>query len=312
MEYEGHSINSLVEKASQRYRFGDYNGGIELLKEALSISPDSGFLHSYLSIGLIRTKRLAAAEYEAQLGMELEPNSSYSHFTIASLLHVKRDFKNALVHLEQTLAIDPEDVDSLVLLSKVCLELGRSDKAKNTLDRALELAPDEPAVLVAYAEYWVEQNQQDRAEHCFNETLSLEPQNMNALIGKGYILLRKGEVGDVREHAIWALQQEPNNSAALGLLTAIKTRKNFLMGSWWRLNSWLISGNDSRTILLMISAYIFFRVLAIGLGDLGYEIIGSVVSLFWLGIVIYMWVGPSWFNKKLEAELRTVRLIDDF
>lgn len=312
MDYEHHAIDRLVEQAAQRYRFGDYNGGIELLKEALSVSPDSGYLHSYLSIGLIRTKRLAAAEYEARLGLEMEPNSPYAHYTFASLLHVKRDFKNALEHLEQTLAIDPEDVDALELLSRVYAELGHLDKAKSALDKALELAPDEPDVLVCMAEFWVRQNQQDRAEHFFNEALSIEPQHLEALVGKGHVLLRKGEVEEAREHAIWALQQEPNNSAALGLLTAVKTRKSFLMGSWWRINSWLVSGNDSRTILLMISAYVIFRVLALALGDLGFEVTGAIVSLLWIGIVIYMWVGPAWFSKKLKAELQTVTLKNDF
>ena len=66
MDYNIYSIDRLIEQASQRYRYGDYDGGIQALKAALSIAPDNGFLHSYLSFGLIKQMRIFAAEYEAK------------------------------------------------------------------------------------------------------------------------------------------------------------------------------------------------------------------------------------------------------
>lgn len=312
MTFDNNSLESLIQQASQRYRYGDYNGGIEALKAALSIAPDDGFLHSYLSYGLIKQKRIAAAHYEAQVGLELDPNSAYAHYAFGSLLHVKRDFKAALFHLERAIAIEPENTSFLELLSQIQIERGQLDEAKETLQQALSLASDDPDILGQFGDYYYKLNNLVDAENYYNEALNLEPQHMNSLIGKGKILLRKGNVADSREHAIWALQQDPNDSFALSLLTSIKARQNPLMGIWWRLNTWLVSGNNARTILLLISAYIFFRVSSVALTDVGYESIGSAVSMFWLGIVIYMWVGPTWFNKRLLAELETVTLNKNF
>ncbi|XOV77531.1 MAG: tetratricopeptide repeat protein [Aestuariibacter sp.] len=312
MDYDANSIDRLIEQASQRYRYGDYNGGIEALKAALSVAPDNGFLHSYLSFGLVKQKRIVAAQYEAQIGLELEPNSAYAHYTLGSLLHVKRNFKAALIHLEQALAIDPENVSFMELLSEIQLGKGQTSEAKETLERALELASDDPHILSQFGDYWYELNNLKEAENYYNEALNIEPQHMNSLIGKGQLLLRQGDISESKEHAVWALQQDPNNNSALGLLTNIKARQNPLMGGWWRLNTWLISGNNARTILLLISAYILFKVTAIALADAGFESIGSTVSMLWLGIVAYMWIGPSWFNKKLKAELETVILNKGF
>lgn len=312
MDYDINSIDRLIEQASQRYRYGDYNGGIQALKAALSIAPDNGFLHSYLSFGLIKQKRVYAAEFEAKTGLELEPNSAYAHYTLGSLLHIKKDLKSALVHLDQALSIEPDNPSFLETLSAVQLDKGLTKEAKETLERALAVAPDDPDILGQFGDYWYELNDVLKAESYYNEALNIEPQHMSSLVGKGQVLLRRGEVNESKEHAVWALQQDPNNHSALGLLTNIKARQNFIMGAWWRLNTWLVSGNNARTILLLISAFIIFRVTAIGLADAGFEDIGSTVSMLWLVIVVYMWVGPTWFNKKLKAELETVVLNKTF
>ncbi len=312
MDYDTNSIDSLVEQASQRYRYGDFNGGIEALKAALSITPNDGFLHSYLSFGLIKQKRISAAEYEAKIGLELEPNSAYAHYTMGNLLYVKRDLKAALVHLELALTLEPENVKFLELLSAIQINKRQLKEAKLTLERALEIAPDDPEILGQFGDYCYEINDLNKAECYYNEALEIEPQHISSLVGKGQILLRNGAVLESKEHAIWALQQDPNNSSALGLLTNIKARQNFLMGLWWRLNTWLISGNNARTILLLISAFMIFRVTSIAFVDAGMETVGSTISMLWLGIVVYMWIGPTWFSNKLKAELETVMLNKTF
>ncbi|WP_215398958.1 tetratricopeptide repeat protein [Rheinheimera oceanensis] len=306
------SIDRFIEIASQRYRYGDFSGGIDALKSALSIEPDNGFLHSYLSFGLIKQKRIVAAQYEAEVGLKLEPNSSYAHYALGKIFHVKRDFNAAITHLKQALAIEPENVSFLELLSSVYLGKSQFAEAKVILDRALELAPDDPDILGQYGDYWYEMNEQYNAEKYYNEALSIEPQHLYSLIGKGQVLLRRGNIAEAKEHAVWALQQDPNNNLALGLLTNIKARQNPLMGIWWRLNTWLISGNKARTIMLLLAAYIFFNVSAIALADAGLELMSSTVSILWFGVVIYMWVGPSWFSKKLKEELETVVLDKSF
>ncbi|MBO9489891.1 tetratricopeptide repeat protein [Endozoicomonas sp. G2_1] len=312
MAYGTDSIERLVEQAEQRYRYGDFQGGVEALKLALAIEPDNGFLHSYLSFGLINLKRLFAAQHEAIIGLELEPNSAYAHYTLANLFQLKRDFDKALQHINDALILSPDNVSFLVLLSAIQLDVGQLQEAKVTLERALALAPSEPEVLGLFGDYWYELNELSKAEIYYNEALSIEPQHFSSLVGKGRTLLRNGNVIEAKEHAIWALQQQPNNSTALALLTSVKARQSPLMGIWWRINTWLVSGNNARTIVLLISAYIFFRVTSVALVDFGYGAIGTGVSLFWLVIVVYMWVGPTWFNKKLKAELETVNLDRNF
>lgn len=312
MDYNANSIDRLIEQASQKYRYGDYNGGVHALKAALSVAPDNGFLHSYLSFGLVKQKRIAAAQYEAKIGLELEPNSAYSHYTLGSLLHIKRDFKGALLHLEKAVAIDPENVSFLELLSEIQLKKGQVIEAKKTLDWALELAADDPDILSQYGDYWYELNKLKEAENFYDAALNVEPQHMNSLIGKGQLLLRQGDISESKEHAVWALQQDPSDYSALGLLTSIQARQSPLMGIWWRLNTWLMSGNYARTILINISTYILFRVTIIELMYAGFVSIGLTVVIFWLGIAIYSWIGPIWFHRKLKAELKTVILSKRF
>lgn len=312
MEDMGVAVQRLIKQAEQRYRYADYSGGIELLKEALSISPDNGFLHSYLSFGLIKVKRQHAATHEAQIGLELAPQSPYAHFMWGNILKMKQKYKQALEFFATAISMEPENDMYHMAYGLTLVALGKNKLAEESLIKALELAPDDPDVLTAYADLLYEENNVNGAEDYYNEALNIEPQHIDALVGKGNVSLRKGDVEEAREHVLWALQQDPNDTSALHLLTSIKFRSNPVMGLWWRLNTWLVAGSQSRTILLLLGGYLLFNIASILLKDAGRVSLGNMVSYFWFGLVIYTWIGPTWFKKNLKAELKSVSLNNNF
>jgi len=305
-------LQRLIERAGQQYRYGDYRGGVESLREALSIDPQHYFAHSLLAIGLLNMKRLVAAEYEARAGLRLEPEAPFAHYAMGEVLKAQLKFKQALKYQQQAIALSPTDADYHGAIAETCALMGREKDAKNYLDKALQLDPENAGILAQLGDWHLRSNQKDKAAQFFDEALALEPQHSAALTGKGRLLLYRGKTEEAYDHAVWVLQQDATDPAALQLLAAIKTRRNPLFGLWFRLNAWLTAGGNLRTIMLLIGAYVLFRLGSQLLQDYGHAEAATMLRYTWLGIVIYSWVGPAWFRAKLEEELKSVRLKPGF
>jgi lipopolysaccharide export LptBFGC system permease protein LptF len=72
------------------------------------------------------------------------------------------------------------------------------------------------------------------------------------------------------------------------------------------------SVGSTRSILVLLFAYLVFRVTTMGFNDLGQPEIANYVQWAWLAIVIYTFVGPTVFMKSLKKELSEVKLSREF
>ena len=124
----------------------------------------------------------------------------------------------------------------------------------------------------------------------------------------GNVLLRRGKVEEAREHAVWALRNDPADRGALRLMAAIKARQNPFLGLWWRYSTWMGSLGDGRAIVVLLGAYVAYRVLTITVADRGNAGLANLVSALWLAFVAYTWFGPAMFRRSLERELESVKL----
>ena len=145
-----------------------------------------------------------------------------------------------------------------------------------------------------------------------SQALSLDPGSTEALVLRGWLHLDEGEVPLALDHAHFALREEPNHDGALRLLVAVKMRQSPLMGVWWRFNAWAVGGTHQRTIVVLVALYLVKQLAVLVADDLGFELLGDVVSYAWLAFCVYTWFGPAMFRRALDAELQGVRLRDDF
>lgn len=305
-------LQRLINRAGQQYRYGDYRGGVESLREALTLDPQSYLAHSLLATGLLNMKRLAAAEYEARAGLQLEPEAHFAHYAMGEVLCAQLKFKQALKYHQQAIALSPTDADYHTAAAETCTLMGREKTARDYLDKALQLDPENVGALARMGDWHFSNNQKDKAEQYFDEALALEPQSAMALTGKGRLLLSRGQLEEARDHAIWVLQQDANDYAAQVLLASVKARRNPLFGLWFRMNAWLTAGGNLRTTMLLIGAYVLFQLGSQILQDRGLTEAAAALRYAWLGVVIYSWVGPAWFRSRLEEELKTVKLKPEF
>lgn len=305
-------IDRLLELAWQRMQHGQIDGAIESLREVLAEDPDQADAHAYLALCLLDKKRVHAARHEASLALAIEPGSEIAHMGMANIAIAQRDFEAAQEHIDQLLEIDPADPRYYVLQADLNRLLRKNDRILPLLQRALELAPESSSVLAELSDYYYGIGDPDQAERYAHESLRQDPESVRGLIAMGYVLLQRGEIEEAREHAVAALQQAPDNSAALALIASIKARTNPLLGLWWRYNVWMNSVGSTRSIMVLLVAYLVFRVATMGFKDMGQAEIANYVQWAWFAIVIYTFVGPTLFIKSLKKELSEVKLSREF
>jgi hypothetical protein len=128
----------------------------------------------------------------------------------------------------------------------------------------------------------------------------------------GHLLLSQGEAETAREHAVAVLQVDPTSTGALHLIAAVKARQSWFLGPWWRAMIWLQAQGSGRSIGVLLVAYVAFRVSLQAASDLGVPELQSAISLVWLAMVAWTWVGPMVFSRMVARELDPVSLRRDF
>jgi tetratricopeptide (TPR) repeat protein len=176
------------------------------------------------------------------------------------------------------------------------------------LEKAFELDPESSEVMAELGEYYANSGALDMAEHFAHKSLRHEPESVYCLVAMANVLLRKGRVNEAKDHAVWALRHDPENQSALHVMAGIKARKSPLLGIWWRYNLWMSSIGSTRSVLVLLLAYIAYRILTMGFDDMGQQILATMAHYVWIGLVIYIFIYPALFQKSLRKELSNVEL----
>ncbi len=306
------TLDRLFSQAFSRLDVGNYNGAMDPLREILGREPDNGGAHALLSVCLYNMKRIHAAHHEAGAALAAEANSPLPHYAMTMSLMGLGKNREAEEHLNILLEMDPEDPDYLMIQAELYELTGREKEVGGVLRRALELAPDNPAVKTAIGTDCLERGKRDVAEAIALEVLEEYPEHQDALTLMGFICLRRGDIEGAREHAIWALQQNPTDHDVLRLLSAIKARKSRLLGLWWRYHAWISELGQSRAILVLLGAFILYRMTSIHLNQNDHALMAGAIHFFWIGVCIYTWIGPELFRRSLQKETGDVMLSDEF
>jgi hypothetical protein len=69
---------------------------------------------------------------------------------------------------------------------------------------------------------------------------------------------------------------------------------------------------STRSVLVLLMAYIVYRVLTMGFEDMGQPDLAGTLQYVWIGLVIYTFTAPALFQKSLSKELNDIVLSKDF
>lgn len=312
METGHHGGDHRLELALQLMRVGQLDGAMGQLRAVLADDPELARAHALLATILLDQHRLAAAEHESALALRIEPENPLALHVAVRVAIATRRFKAAAGLLDQLLALHPGDAEAKRWQARLAGLEGRREEEGRLLAEALALDPEDPDLLSDLADHHLQAGRVAEAERWARRALEVEPGHADSLVSMGFVLLRQGRAAEARDHAVWALQQDPGDRRALSLLVAVKARSSFLLGLWWRWSAWMGSLGDQRAILVLLGAFVIYRVAVVTADYYQHENLATYLQVVWLGIVAYTWIGAGLFQNALRKELATVELRRDF
>lgn len=309
---EERHIAILIEQATARMHLADWRGATDLLRRALAIDPDHPGAHAHLALALLGAKRLAGAAVEFQIALGLDGNDPMCHYAAAAVLRAQRKLDTAWEHCQVALQSDETDADTHVLGAEIRVLRGELSEARELLDRALELESSHTGALVAMARLELAAHRHDEAARWASDALESAPADLDAHVVAGLVDLVRGDTVHAEEHARFALGQDANDRGAIELWAAIKARRSWLLGTWWRLNAWLSLRSESGQIAVLIGSFVVVRVVIILAGAAGWHTLESMLGWVWLGVCAYTWFAPTLWKRMIASELGTVTLDPDY
>lgn len=297
--------------ARQQIAQGQTRGATESLRQALSQDPDHVEAHALLSLLLLEMRRLHAAGHEAELALGLDPQVPLALFASAQVLLARRRLDAAEERIEALLEAAPDWPAAHLALAHLYELTGRREQARPVLEKALALDPADPDVLADLGEWHLDGGDLESAERRAREALEEAPEHAGALVLMGHVLLRRGRVEEAREHAVWALRAG-GGRRAMALLASVKARQSYALGLWYRWSTWMGTLGDGRAILVLLGAYVLYRLGVLAAEDAGQQDVAQWLQIVWLLVVAYTWVGPGWFQRTLQKEVGEVELAKEF
>jgi Flp pilus assembly protein TadD len=300
----------LLTFARRQMRIGNYAGAIEQLRQVLAADPTDAEAHALLAFCLHATKRLYAAEYEAQQALAAAPELPAAHLAAGGIQLTRRRFAAAERHLREALALDPTDATAYRLLASVYDGWDRRQLVEPTLRQGLQHAPDNPELIAELGLHLLHTGKLDEAEARAREALAIDAACADAVLLMGQVMLRRGDIEGAREQALLCLSGDANYAPALHLLCAAKMRANPFLGIWWRFAVWMGRFGNTNTLIIIIGSYVVYRLAGQLLEDSGHGDLASLLSILWLILCAYSWAAAGLFQKMLKKELESVRLRD--
>lgn len=309
---ESRQVAALVEQADRARRAHNWQTAIDLLKRALAIDPERPTAHASLALALLGARRLHAAAIEVDLALGFGPHDPYCHYAAEAVRRSQRKLDDAWRHCLVAMQDNEADADTRVLGAEIKTLQNDRGHARTLLVEALELEPDHVSALTSLAQLEMHDGNLGEAQRRIEEALSENPADVDAHVVAGFIALARSRIDEAEEHARFALQHDASDRDALRLWTAIKARRNVLLGVWWRWNMFVGLRSERSQLGILIGSFVVVRIAIILLGAYGYEDAEILLRKIWLGFCAYTWFAPAIFERMLRRELSNVTLRDDF
>jgi len=154
------------------------------------------------------------------------PAAAREEFSNGHAALVRKDFKEAIIHLEKAVTIYPGFFEAQLLLGTAFMDLREWDKAEKALQNAVEIKSDNAAAMIALGEVYWRQKRNSEAETTLREALKLDDKAWQAHFTLGRLYWDMGDVMKAGGPIGMTLQLKPDLAEAHLLAGNILLRVN--------------------------------------------------------------------------------------
>lgn len=196
--------------------------GIEMLKEAVALQPDSAALRERLGIAMLLGGQQDEAQAEIDAAARLDPNSRQGKYMLVIAAMRERDFKRALTQAQALQAAYPDDVTVWNLLGGIHLAINEPKKATEAFEQALRIKPDSVAATNNLGQLKAGGGDVDGAVAVYRAGLEHSPGNAAISPRLAGLLLTQKKPDEAVQVLADAVKANPANSALRIVLARVQ------------------------------------------------------------------------------------------
>jgi Tfp pilus assembly protein PilF len=305
-----HRPDISLTKAYALMRAGSTDSAVDELRAVLAAEPGHARAHSLLAACLFDKGNAKEALAEAQAALSLHEGDLLGHH-IAGLSHLTlKNIPQAEQSIRRAIEIDPESAESHRLLGVLYDSTAQLKEARAAFEEALRLDPQDGDVIASYADFLIDKGEIDAAEALFAEAPDAMLDETRALIARGKIALRRGDTETAREMALWALQRDAQNAAAISLLVQTKVKKNPLMAVWLGWAGWMGRFDGKTRVFILIGLWVGYNLASRTVLRAAPGAVQAGITFAWIGFCLLTWIAPAIIGRMVAKELEKVRIKD--
>jgi tetratricopeptide (TPR) repeat protein len=157
----------------------------------------------------------AGAIQQYQAAVENDPHSAFLEVELAALYQRQGNVKQALVHAERSIRLDPKQQEAYFLLASLHVGLNQLDDAIREYERILNLDPENREAHLFLATLYAQQRRYPKAIRTIQDLLRLDPQLMVAHYYLGRIYLEINRLPEAKKEFLLVLTMEPRFTPAM-------------------------------------------------------------------------------------------------
>lgn len=219
---------SAYDRADLLYQSKQFEKSIEVLREAISLDPDSSDCYRLLALSLQRLDRFDEAIEAANRAVALEPDYGYNFYVLGHVLRLAGKTGEGRRAIDQAINLDSQFASSFVERSFLDLSENHGESALENADAALALEPQNVQALVARA--WALKccRRYEESLDAIERALALDPSTLDGHATKGYVLISLRRFPEASESFREALRLRPTSDWARdGLILSNHSRYPF-------------------------------------------------------------------------------------
>jgi tetratricopeptide (TPR) repeat protein len=185
--------DALFLLGSLAHQTGKSDDAINLLNQAIQISPNAPDFHMNLAMVLASQRRLpeAVAAYKKSIALRPHPTAC---FNLAIILSQMGDFDSAATAYHQTISLNPQFPDAYNNLGGLLANLNRLEEAVAAFDQAITLKPNFAEAHQNRGQALTDLNRLDEAVTSLQKSLAIQPNSAAAHNSLGIALQHLGRL----------------------------------------------------------------------------------------------------------------------
>jgi tetratricopeptide (TPR) repeat protein len=207
-----------------------FRKGIDLLRKALEIAPQSGATHNLLGRAQHRIGELDAALASFDAALACQPDLAEVHGNRGSVLTDLGRLVEAIESYDRALALNPNSFEDCCNRGIALNMLGRHEEALACFDRAIVLNPTIAEIQTNRGNVLSILDRFEEAIEAYDRAIGLRPDLAEAYAQKGLTLKNLGRLGEGRPLIEKAVAMRPNDATIAFALAQV-----LLQQGEWRL-----------------------------------------------------------------------------